>query len=368
MTLVNVETGEIVQGRAPDEWARVIRADLARAVEGIITAGLHLTEAKRDFDHGDWLPWIERSLPIKHQTVGALMQIARHAVLANSQFTGNLPPSWSTLYELVPIPPPQLERAIEAGEVHPELKQSEARDLRRRFREEQLDSYATATATSLQHEPSPDAPMPEPGEWWQLGPHLLYCGDSADAAFADEAAGAAFAFADPPYNAGAADWDHGFTWQHDYLTELAPVVAVTPGISAVADFFAVTRMPYVWSIAAWIANGMTRGALGFGNWIYVALFATEGLHRHAQDHLKLTVDISTTSASGHKGRKPEQLLVRLLDLFTEQGNTVVDPFLGSGTTLFAADAMGRRCVAAEINPRFCTEIVGRYSGTVERVA
>jgi DNA methylase/Protein of unknown function (DUF3102) len=365
--LVQADQGIPVR-HTPDEWAALIRADLAQAVAGFIAAGLHLIEAKADMDHGEWLPWVERELPIGVNMADRLMKIARHAVLANSDHGQNLPPSWQTLYELSRLTPPQLEHAIEIGEVHPKLERSEAKELVRRYREAELEDYAEAAAAALSREPSAAGPVPQPGEWWQLGPHLLYCGDSADPEFAKRTIGSAFVFADPPYNADAAGWDHGFQWGHDYLAEVAPVVAVTPGISAIADFFTVARMPYVWSMAAWITNGMTRGALGFGNWIYVALFAADSIHRTAQDHLKLTIDTATTALSDHKGRKPEQLLVRLLDLFTKPDETVADPFLGSGTTLFAADAMGRRCVGAEIDPRFCAQIIGRYPGGAVRVA
>jgi hypothetical protein len=201
-------------------------------------------------------------------------------------------------------------------------------------------------------------------KWWQLGEHLLYCGDSADQEFIDQAKGAKLAFADPPYNADKAQWDHGFTWRHDYLTDVADTALVTPGISAIADFFATTTMPYRWSIAAHITNGMTRGALGFGNWIYVAIFSrADSIHRNAQDHMALTVDATTTHESGHESRKPSRLLVDLIQLFTDEGDLVVDPFLGSGTTLFAAEQAGRRCVGAEINPEFCAEIIARYGLT-----
>ncbi|MGH8574777.1 MAG: DNA methyltransferase, partial [Gammaproteobacteria bacterium] len=180
----------------------------------------------------------------------------------------------------------------------------------------------------------------EPAQWWwQLGDHLLYCGDSSDQEFIERARGAKLAFADPPYNAGKAEWDHGFTWRHDYLTEIADIAAVTPGISAIADFFGTTTMPYRWSIAAHISNGMTRGPLGFGNWIYVAIFSgLDSIHRSAQDHMTLTVDASTTHEAAHESRKPARLLIDLIQLFTDEGDLVVDPFLGSGTTLFAADS------------------------------
>ncbi|HSE05934.1 MAG TPA: DNA methyltransferase [Methylomirabilota bacterium] len=206
-----------------------------------------------------------------------------------------------------------------------------------------------------------DAATPQAGQWWQLGRHRLYCGDSTDAEFIKAAEGAAFAFADPPYNAGKADWDQDFTWQHDYLTETAGTVAVTPGISAIQDFFAATAMPYRWSMAAWITNGMTRGALGFGNWIYLALFSHgESLHRNAQDVLRITIDTATTAETNHASRKPARLLVDLIDLFTDKGDTVVDPFLGSGTTLFAADQTGRTCIGAELDLNHCGEIIAKY--------
>lgn len=218
----------------------------------------------------------------------------------------------------------------------------------------------------------PEVDEPEPpaalSNWWQLGPHLLYCGDSTDPEFVERTRGARLAFADPPYNAGKADWDHGFVWAHDYLADSAEVVLVTPGISAVADFFAVTRMRYRWSIAAHITNGMTRGALGFGNWIYTAVFSNaRSIHRNAQDHMSLSVDASSTHESGHESRKPARLLVNLLDLFTDEGDTVVDPFLGSGTTLFAADQLGRICIGAELNPTYQAEIIARYGDAAVRL-
>ena len=50
---------------------------------------------------------------------------------------------------------------------------------------------------------------------------------------------------------------------------------------------------------------------------------------------------------------------------------VIDPFLGSGTTLIAAHRLGRRCYGMEISPRYCDVILKRAEAeglTVERVA
>jgi hypothetical protein len=348
VTEIEVLIGEIVESRTPDQWAALVRADLGQAVAGFVAAGRHLVEAKHQIPHGGWLPWLKDDVGISEDTAQRLMKISRHPAISNTDHSRFLPPSWQTLYELARLDAPLLESAIAAGDIHPELERKQAAAL--------VVEYKRAAAIEA-------ARSVQPGQWWKLGPHLLYCGDSADRAFIDKAKGA-FVFADPPYNAGKAEWDTDFKWQHDYLTDAAAIVAVTPGISAIPDFLGTTAMPYRWSMAAWITNGMTRGALGFGNWIYVALFSNAAsIHRNAQDHIRINVSPSAVSTS-HESRKPAELVVSLLGTFTDEGDTVIDPFVGSGTTLFAAEQTGRRCIAAEIRPEFCAEIITRY-GTDE---
>ncbi len=55
---------------------------------------------------------------------------------------------------------------------------------------------------------------------------------------------------------------------------------------------------------------------------------------------------------GHEARFPEELPRRLIKMFTFPGDTVLDPFLGSGTTVKAALDLGRRAVGYEINEAF----------------
>jgi ParB family chromosome partitioning protein len=183
------------------------------------------------------------------------------------------------------------------------------------------------------------------GEWYALGEHRLYCGDTGKTDFWEHLPHSVFAFADPPYNAGVDEWDEDFEWRHDWLSEKADVVAVTPGIESVKRFYADdTQMPYVWSMASWITNGMTRGALGFGNWIYIGIFANGEVSLHKK----------------HRGRKPSELMDRLIELFTQYGDVAIDPFLGSGTTLFSAERLGRICYGGEISPDFCNDIISRW--------
>lgn len=56
---------------------------------------------------------------------------------------------------------------------------------------------------------------------------------------------------------------------------------------------------------------------------------------------------------GHPAPFPVELPKRCIKLFSYVGDTVLDPFLGSGTTALAAKRVGRNCVGLELNPDFC---------------
>ena len=200
----------------------------------------------------------------------------------------------------------------------------------------------------------------QPGDWWQLGRHKLYCGDTSKPEFYADLPHVDFAFADPPYGVQADEWDAHFYWEHDWLMDKAPIVAVTPGIISIFEFAKKTAMPYRWSMASWITNGMTRGDAGFGNWVYLSLFAKQGtsLFRQAQDVIRCTINISETDESHHRGRKPAEMMAAILGLYCEA--TVIDPFLGSGTTLLTAEKTGKSCIGGELSPDYCQRIIERW--------
>ena len=62
----------------------------------------------------------------------------------------------------------------------------------------------------------------------------------------------------------------------------------------------------------------------------------------------------------HPAVFPVDLPLYAIDAFSETGAVVYDPFLGSGTTAIAAEKLGRRCYAMEIEPRYVDVAVKRW--------
>lgn len=70
---------------------------------------------------------------------------------------------------------------------------------------------------------------------------------------------------------------------------------------------------------------------------------------------------------GHPAPFPEELPRRLIKLYSYKRDLILDPFLGSGTTLVAAKRLGRASIGVEINPVFC-DLSVRNIQTVELAA
>lgn len=66
----------------------------------------------------------------------------------------------------------------------------------------------------------------------------------------------------------------------------------------------------------------------------------------------------TKGESEHPTTKPQTWMQRVVEVFSEPGDTILDPFAGSGSTLIAAESMGRSAVGIELMPEH-GEIVKR---------
>ena len=63
-------------------------------------------------------------------------------------------------------------------------------------------------------------------------------------------------------------------------------------------------------------------------------------------------------ANGHPWPKPRRLFSKIVLHWSNPNETILDPFMGSGTTLVAAKELGRKCIGIEIEERYC-EIAAR---------
>lgn len=71
--------------------------------------------------------------------------------------------------------------------------------------------------------------------------------------------------------------------------------------------------------------------------------------------------LASAQREGHPTAKPLEMIADLVRLFTNPGDTILDPFAGSGTTLRAAKDEGRRAIGIEVDERYCELITKRLA-------
>jgi ParB-like chromosome segregation protein Spo0J len=205
----------------------------------------------------------------------------------------------------------------------------------------------------------------ETGDIIQIGEHILICGDNTEPAVIEyiKKNHFDFCFADPPYNALDSDYDKGgFIWTQDYLTDIADIVAVTPGTISIQDFMKNTNMPYKWALACFFNNLQAPAAVGYRHWDFTALFSNKSVHKGIKDTINLNIpkmpDEDKEIAKNRQ--KPAVYLTWLIESFTKENDLILDPFIGSGNIMLTAEVLNRKCVGIEILPDICEGIVKRF--------
>ena len=61
----------------------------------------------------------------------------------------------------------------------------------------------------------------------------------------------------------------------------------------------------------------------------------------------------------HPTQKPEEIIAKIVECSSEDGEVVLDPFLGSGTTAVVCEKMNRRWIGCEIEPQYIEVIESR---------
>jgi DNA modification methylase len=75
-------------------------------------------------------------------------------------------------------------------------------------------------------------------------------------------------------------------------------------------------------------------------------------------------EMNTESTVDHPAPFPVELPKRVIALYTQPGDVVLDPFMGSGSTAIAAVLTGRRYVGYEVSYEYCT-LAGKRLSSLE---
>lgn len=175
----------------------------------------------------------------------------------------------------------------------------------------------------------------------------LYQGDCLD--ILPTLAGIDAVVTDPPYGVGKAAWDSEFPTE--WIAEawkIAPRMLVMPGNSAMIQAGNIIGN-YRDCIAMYSKNGMTRSKIAFGNWFPV--LACGDWKWEARPNV-LSFSISTKEKINHPSPKPLAAMKLLIEKYTKPGWTIVDPFMGSGTTGIACVLAGRNFIGIELDPNY----------------
>ena len=154
-------------------------------------------------------------------------------------------------------------------------------------------------------------------------------------------------------------WDMYVEWLLGIITECERVSTgpVLCFVSKRGLFHMITRR-HPWWLGQWVASGQSTGSpAGPKNGVMFQPSYEPCLFYGNRYSVKACIQdawqypAEKTSHLGHPCAKPISLMRRLIrDL---QGQTVLDPFMGSGTTLRAAKDLGRRAIGIEIEERYC---------------
>lgn len=139
------------------------------------------------------------------------------------------------------------------------------------------------------------------------------------------------------------------------MVETAPVVALTCGVPNIWRY-----PPATWILCWYQANGVaSTGKWGFNQWQPVVVYGTDPYLRR---QLGRRPDIIVTAAPmngrakhyAHPCPKPPEAWRKILHRVSPaETDLVLDPFMGSGTTLITAKYSGRQAIGIDLDERYC---------------
>ena len=252
-------------------------------------------------------------------------------------------------------------------------------------------------------------PVTRLGDIWCLGDHLIYCASARDAvalAALLEGNVADAVFTDPPYNVKinghVRDASAGFAEFAEasgemsreafiaFLTETlgSVVTLLKPGgvifacmdwrhVGEMADALAALKLDLL-NVCVWVKSAAGMGSLFRCQHEFVFVARRDGaghqnnvqLGKYGRNRSNVWHYAGATGGAkdgddafdAHPTVKPIRMVMDALLDVTDPGDLVLDPFLGSGTTLLAAERTRRRCIGVEIDPVYVDVAIRRWQG------
>lgn len=261
-------------------------------------------------------------------------------------------------------------------------------------------NYGSAASVDEDDVPDPPVnPRTKKGDVWILGKHRLMCGDSTspeDVGTLMNGEKAAMCFTDPPWNVAIgldsnprhrqrAGLTNDKLSSEDFQTFLerfiVQVVAFVKG-----DLYCVLgasewprldstlrRAGFHWSATIiWVKDIFVLGRSKYHR-RYEPLWY--GWHEKAKSSFGEARDLDDVweiprprKSEEHPTMKPVALVARAITNSSQPGDLVFEPFSGSGSTMIAAEQLGRRCNAMEIDPGYVDVAVSRWEAITLRKA
>lgn len=236
---------------------------------------------------------------------------------------------------------------------------------------------------------TPELPVTQPGDLWVLGNHRLICGDATVATDVERLLGAVkplLMVTDPPYGveydpnwrnkAGAATTkrtgkvlnDDRADWYDAWVLFPGDVAYVWHGAlhsTTVADSLERAqfnvRSQIIWAKERLV---LSRGDYHWQHEPCWYAVKKNGKGHWAGDRKQTTLwQISSRDQDAetvHGTQKPVECMRRPILNNSSPGQAVYEPFMGSGTTLIAAESTGRVCYGVELNPAYVDVAITRW--------
>ena len=236
------------------------------------------------------------------------------------------------------------------------------------FSEDELDFPDPPAVEGLTDEdavPEVVEPITKLGDLWLLGNHRLLCGDATISTDVDrlmDGDKADMVFTDPPYGMDAVKNSGVLKSRYNDIIGDDTIDTAVDSFNLLFGGVGVVDFP---SMVWWGANYYCRALPHESHWIVwdknnggSDQMDCELAWSNLPGVTRMFKQASEKKDRVHPTQKPVALVEWCLD--TPNPSTVIDPFLGSGSTLIACEKTNRKCYGMELDPHYCDVIVKRW--------